>query len=88
MSAPPLAPACPPPQVAKHDGLRQWQLYLVDWGYNTEPERAAATACDRIEVVDIARFQQLAGVGAPTVRQAGSSRCRGPGQGRAGRRVC
>lgn len=63
---PPLAPPRPP-QVAKHDGLRQWQLYLVDWGYNTEGERATAAACDRIEVVDIDRFGQLAGVGAPTL---------------------
>lgn len=41
--------------------MHAWKLYLVDWGYNTAAERAAAAANARIEVVDIARFAQLAG---------------------------
>jgi len=60
--------ACPRPaawQVSKHDSLQRYQLYLVDWGYNTPAERAAAAAHPRVEVVDIARFSQLAGVPAP-----------------------
>lgn len=42
--------------------MHDYNLYLVDWGYNTMAERAAAATNERIEVVDIARFLQLAGV--------------------------
>ncbi|KAI3437958.1 hypothetical protein D9Q98_000402 [Chlorella vulgaris] len=47
-------------KVAKMSSLEQYQLFLVDWGYNTEPERQRAQACDRIQVVDIEQFSQLA----------------------------
>jgi hypothetical protein len=48
-------------QVTKADGAEAWQLYLVDWGYNTPAERQAAAADPRITVVDIQGFQQLMG---------------------------
>jgi phosphoglycolate phosphatase-like HAD superfamily hydrolase len=32
------------------------QLYLVDWGYNTAPERALAASIDSIEVLNQQRF--------------------------------
>ncbi|MFT5175148.1 MAG: phosphoglycolate phosphatase-like HAD superfamily hydrolase [Gammaproteobacteria bacterium] len=32
------------------------QLYLVDWGYNTAPERAQAASIDSIEVLNTERF--------------------------------
>ena len=56
-----------PVQVAKLDSLRRYQLFLVDWGYNTEEERRQAAANGRIEVIGIDRFLQLAGVPAPAV---------------------
>ena len=31
-------------------------MFLVDWGYNTEAERAEAIADPRVEVLDLARF--------------------------------
>ncbi|KAL4452021.1 hypothetical protein ABPG75_007683 [Micractinium tetrahymenae] len=52
-------------KVAAMGEMNHYRLYLVDWGYNTAPERAAAAANKRIEVVDIARFSQLAGASAP-----------------------
>ena len=51
----------PPPQVATLGPLSAWQLYLVDWGYNTAAERQRAAANPRIEVVNRARFEALAG---------------------------
>lgn len=46
-------------QVAKEPKTANWQLYLVDWGYNTPPERAAAAAHPKITVVDIDGFKQV-----------------------------
>jgi hypothetical protein len=39
--------------------MGDWQLYLVDWGYNTPGERQAAAAHPRINVVDIQGFTNL-----------------------------
>lgn len=50
-----------PTQVAKMDALKHWNLYLVDWGYNTAAERARAKANPRIDVVSISDFEALAG---------------------------
>ena len=36
--------------------LERWELYLVDWGYNTEAERARAAANPRITVVNVDEF--------------------------------
>ena len=36
--------------------LERWELYLVDWGYNTEAERARAAANPRITVVGVDEF--------------------------------
>ena len=46
-------------QVAKVEDLSSWKLYLVDWGYNTVPERMRAAANPRITVIDKAEFAQL-----------------------------
>ena len=35
------------------------KMYLVDWGYNTAPERAEAQAIDEVEVIDRARFAAI-----------------------------
>ena len=43
--------------------LDAWELYLVDWGYNTPEERAAAAAHPRITVLDVAAFRRLLRVG-------------------------
>lgn len=53
---------CPPSrssQVAKDPQLDGWELFLVDWGYNTPEERARASANPRIEVVDAQGFAAL-----------------------------
>ena len=34
-------------------------LYLVDWGYNTAPERARAESLDTIEVINRERFDAI-----------------------------
>lgn len=39
--------------------LSDWQLYLVDWGYNTPAERADAAAQPRVEVIDVKQFRAL-----------------------------
>lgn len=49
-------------QVSTLDSLRPWRLWLVDWGYNTGPERRRAAQNERIAVIDVARFKELAGV--------------------------
>ncbi|PRW56992.1 hypothetical protein C2E21_4196 [Chlorella sorokiniana] len=49
-------------KVAQVPSLQQYQLYLVDWGYNTEPERQRAAAHGRIAVIDADEFGRLAGV--------------------------
>ena len=61
IAGPPAPTECPL-QVAKLDSLRPYNLYLVDWGYNTAEERARAAANQRIEVVGADRFAQLAGL--------------------------
>ena len=48
-------------QVCKEAGLSGWQLYLVDWGYNTQQERSTAAQNDRIAVVDMHTLQQICG---------------------------
>jgi hypothetical protein len=45
--------------VCKADDLDDWEWVLVDWGYNTESERARAAANDRITVIDISTFISL-----------------------------
>ena len=64
-----LTPARPPHQPraqrcnAQVRALDAWKLYLVDWGYNTPEERAAAAAHPRITVLDVAAFRRLLRVG-------------------------
>ena len=41
-----------------------WQLYLVDWGYNTADERAAAAANPGVELIGVEGFAKLMGEGA------------------------
>lgn len=45
----------------KLEELSKWQLYLVDWGYNTVAERERAAASGRIEVIDKGRLAALTG---------------------------
>jgi hypothetical protein len=47
--------------VCARDGLEKWELFLVDWGYNTEEERARARANPRIRVVDVETFAETLG---------------------------
>lgn len=49
-------------QVCKDPALDNWQLYLVDWGYNTQKERARAAANPRIKVINSQQFAELLGV--------------------------
>lgn len=37
----------------------KWALYLVDWGYNTPPERRQAADSPHIELIGVERFAQL-----------------------------
>eukprot|EP00878_Enallax_costatus_P030946 GHUV01033766.1.p1 GENE.GHUV01033766.1~~GHUV01033766.1.p1 ORF type:complete len:213 (+),score=60.36 GHUV01033766.1:674-1312(+) len=46
-------------KVAKTPGAHNWQLYLVDWGYNTPAEREAAAADPRITVLGVKGFHEL-----------------------------
>lgn len=64
-----LSGCCPTPlpQVARVPSLQQYQLFLVDWGYNTEPERQRAAAHGRIEVIGADEFCRLAGVSSARV---------------------
>lgn len=39
--------------------LNHWKLYLVDWGYNTEQERARARENARITVIGVREFADL-----------------------------
>ena len=48
-------------KVCARDGLEEWELFLVDWGYNTEEERARARANPRIRVVDVETFAETLG---------------------------
>ncbi len=40
-------------QVCKVPELEAWQLYLVDWGYNTPDERKRAQANPRIRLLSL-----------------------------------
>lgn len=42
------------------DSLQHWQLFLVDWGYNTAAEQQSARESEKIKVVDISGFEALA----------------------------
>ncbi len=46
-------------KVSQDPRLRQWQLYLVDWGYNTPEERARAKASSRIQLINKEQFEAL-----------------------------
>lgn len=37
----------------------RWQLYLADWGYNTEEERAAAAALPGVRLLALPDFCEL-----------------------------
>ena len=43
-------------KVTKCPGLEDWELFLVDWGYNTAEERAAAEADPRMRLVAVEEF--------------------------------
>ena len=60
----PLPAAARRPQVATLPELAQYQLWLVDWGYNTAEERRRAAASDRIQLVGIQSFLELTGAAA------------------------
>jgi hypothetical protein len=44
--------------VIKEPALDQWNLYLVNWGYNTPKEREDAEGISRIQVIDLPGFSQ------------------------------
>ncbi|GIL77630.1 hypothetical protein Vretifemale_7132, partial [Volvox reticuliferus] len=46
-------------KVARDPSLSDWQLYLVDWGYNTPQERARAAANPAITILDKRQFELL-----------------------------
>ena len=46
-------------KVCKANDLNDWELYLVDWGYNTPAERARAAANPRISVIGVEAFIKL-----------------------------
>ena len=48
-------------QVSKVRELEHWQLYLVDWGYNTAAERKQAAHNSRIKTLDMSQFQATIG---------------------------
>jgi hypothetical protein len=48
-------------QVAKDSKLESWELFLVDWGYNTVEERKRASGNPRIKVIDAKGFSELLG---------------------------
>ena len=54
-----LTHECLQPQVAKDPKLDRWELYLVDWGYNTSEERERAAQNPRIQVVNTQQFAAL-----------------------------
>eukprot|EP00891_Asterochloris_glomerata_P009363 jgi/Astpho2/9363/Aster-x1572 len=41
--------------------LKHWQLYLVDWGYNTAAERKEAAQNARIKILNNSQFQATIG---------------------------
>lgn len=46
-------------KVMQLESLKEYRLYLVAWGYNTEGEKQFARESDRIELIDNARFGEL-----------------------------
>ncbi|CAL5223568.1 g6103 [Coccomyxa viridis] len=48
-------------KVCKVDALSGWQLYLVDWGYNTAEERDRAARNPRIAVMSLQDLRQATG---------------------------
>lgn len=42
--------------VIKEPELDKWNLYLSNWGYNTEKERAEAESISRIQVIELSTF--------------------------------
>lgn len=42
--------------VIKEPELDKWNLYLSNWGYNTEKERAEAESIPRIQVIELSTF--------------------------------
>ncbi|OIW01967.1 hypothetical protein TanjilG_11541 [Lupinus angustifolius] len=44
--------------VIKEPELDEWNLYLVDWGFNTEKERKAAAVNPRIQVLELSDFSK------------------------------
>lgn len=46
-------------KVEKDEGVDEYRLYLVDWGYNTESEKQYARDSERIELINSARFSEL-----------------------------
>ena len=49
--------------MCKLEGLQEWQLYLVDWGYNTEEERHRANENPRISLLSLDTIAAVTGVG-------------------------
>ena len=43
-------------KVCATPGLEDWELFLVDWGYNTAEERSRAVANPRITLLGIDAF--------------------------------
>lgn len=46
-------------KVEKDGALDGYNLYLVDWGYNTEPEKQYARDSSRVELINMERFGEL-----------------------------
>ncbi len=48
-------------KVMQLDHLKDYQLYLVSWGYNTDDEKQFARDSDRIALIDNSEFGKLLG---------------------------
>lgn len=46
-------------KVCATPGLEQWELFLVNWGYNTKEERMRAEENPRIKLLGLTEFQSL-----------------------------
>ncbi|XP_019431713.1 PREDICTED: uncharacterized protein LOC109338832 [Lupinus angustifolius] len=44
--------------VIKEPELDQWNLYLVDWGFNTQKEREEAAANPRVQLLELSDFSK------------------------------
>ncbi|KAM0825082.1 hypothetical protein ACQ4PT_069795 [Festuca glaucescens] len=44
--------------VIKEPALERWNLYLVNWGYNTPKEREEASDISRVKVIDLSDFSR------------------------------